>query len=110
MLTMHSVAAPSTASQRNKLPGRSSCFVLARGGITAELNRRDPVTAPTPGPTPIDEIGAEVDNQVAAPTELGTPTLQRAKTAQNRLRMEGWRQRRLSSKAKNPQKQKTKLS
>jgi hypothetical protein len=46
--------------------------------------------------------GTEVDNQVAAPTELGTPTMHRAKTAQKRVRMEGWRQRRPGSNAKNP--------
>jgi hypothetical protein len=43
-------------------------------------------------------------HQAAAPTESSTLTLQRARIAQNRLRLEGWRQRRLSSKAKNPQK------
>ena len=32
--------------------------------------------------------------------ELSTPTLQRATIAHNRLRMEGWRQRRLGSKAR----------
>ncbi len=63
--------------------------------LIAELIRRDQVTAPTPGPTPVEEIGAEVANQVAAPTELSTPTLQRATIAHKRLRMEGWRQRRL---------------
>jgi hypothetical protein len=36
----------------------------------------------------------EVDYQVAAPTELGTPTMHRATIAQPRVRMEGWRQRR----------------
>ena len=62
--------------------------------LIAELIRRDQVTAPTPGPTTVEEIGAKVANQVAAPTELRTPTLQRATIAQKRLRMEGWRQRR----------------
>ena len=41
----------------------------------------------------------EVDYQVAAPTELGTPTMHRATIAQQRVRMEGWRQERLSSRA-----------
>jgi hypothetical protein len=39
--------------------------------------------------------GTEVDNQVAAPTESSTPNLHRAIIAQQRVRMEGWRQRRL---------------
>src|ERR1700739_3586846 len=39
----------------------------------------------------------EVDNQVAAPTESSTPNLHRATIAQQRVRMEGWRQRRLGS-------------
>ncbi len=39
----------------------------------------------------------EVDYQVAAPTELGTPTMHRATIAQPRVRMEGWRQRRPGS-------------
>ena len=34
-----------------------------------------------------------VGYQVAAPTESRTPVLQRATTARQRLRMEGWRQR-----------------
>jgi hypothetical protein len=50
--------------------------------------------------------GAEIDYQVAAPTKLRTPTLQRATIAHKRLRMEGWRQRRLGPKAKNPSKEK----
>ena len=66
-----------------------------RDGIrTAELNRRDQVTAIVPGPVP-SKGGTEVDYQVAAPTELGTPTMHRAKIAQPRVRMEGRRQRRL---------------
>src|SRR5229473_2422268 len=44
--------------------------------------------------------GAEVDYQVAAPTESSTPNLHRATIAQQRVRMEGWRQRRLGSTAK----------
>jgi hypothetical protein len=43
--------------------------------------------------------GTEVDNQVAAPTESSTPTMHRAKIAQQRVRMEGWRQERLGSRA-----------
>ena len=43
-------------------------------------------------------MGAEVDSQVAAPAELRTPNLHRAKIAHQRVRMEGWRQRRLGSK------------
>jgi hypothetical protein len=45
--------------------------------------------------------GTEVDNQVAAPTESSTPNLHRATIAQQRVRMEGWRQRRLGSTEKN---------
>jgi hypothetical protein len=55
------------------------------------------------GPTPVEERGAEVDYQVAAPAEMGTPNWHRAKIAQKRVRMEGWRQRRLGSNARNPQ-------
>src|SRR6266403_375271 len=50
----------------------------------------------------------EVANQVAAPTELGTPTMHRATIAQPRVRMEGWRQRRPGSNGRNPQKGKEK--
>src|SRR5258706_16355572 len=52
--------------------------------------------------------GAKVDYQVAAPTELGTPTMHRTKIAQQRVRMEGWRQRRPGSNARNPQEGKRK--
>jgi len=41
--------------------------------------------------------GTEVDYQIAAPTESRTPNLHRATIAQQRVRMEGWRQRRLGS-------------
>ena len=44
--------------------------------------------------------GTEVDSQVAAPTESSTPNLHRAIIAPQRVRMEGWRQRRLGSNAK----------
>ena len=65
---------------------------------TAELNRRDQVTATGPGPVSF-ERGNEVDYQVAAPTESSTPNLHRATIAQQRVRMEGWRQERLGSRA-----------
>jgi hypothetical protein len=48
-------------------------------------------------------MGAKVDYQVAAPAEMRTPNLHRAKIAHKRVRMEGWRQRRLGSNARNPQ-------
>ena len=50
------------------------------------------------GPTPTETVGTEVDSQVAAPTETRTPNLHRATIAHQRVRMEGWRQRRLDSK------------
>jgi transposase len=43
------------------------------------------------------KTGAKVDYPVAAPTESSTPNLHRATIAQQRARMEGWRQRRLGS-------------
>jgi hypothetical protein len=71
-----------------------------RDGIrTAELNRRDQVTATSPGPVSFEKRGTEVDSQVAAPTETSTPNLHRATIAQQRVRMEGWRQERLGSRA-----------
>jgi hypothetical protein len=66
---------------------------------TAELNRRDQVTAANSWPSFHRKTGAEVDYQVAAPTESSTPTMHRAKIAQQRVRMEGWRQERLGSRA-----------
>jgi len=45
------------------------------------------------------ERGNEVDYQVAAPTESSIPTMHRATIAQQRVRMEGWRQERLGSRA-----------
>src|ERR1700694_2194525 len=61
-----------------------------RDGIrTTELNRRDQVTAAKSWPSFHRKTGAKVDYQVAAPTELGTPTMHRAKIAQPRVRMEG---------------------
>ena len=74
---------------------------------TADLDRRDQVTATTPGPVPF-ERGAEVDYQVAAPTESRTPKLHRATIAQQRVRMEGWRQRRLGSMENEEMKKKEK--
>ena len=66
---------------------------------TAELNRRVQVTATKSwGPTLTESVGEEVDSQVAAPTETRTPNLHRANIAHKRVRMEGWRQRRLGSK------------
>jgi len=59
---------------------------------TTELNRRDQVTAPNSWPSSRRETGAKVDNQVAAPTESRTPNWQRAKIAQQRLRMEAMSQ------------------
>src|ERR1700693_5426838 len=69
----------------------------------AELNRRVQVTATKSwGPTPTETVGTEVDYQVAAPTETRTPNWHRATMAQQRVRMEGWRQRRPGSNAKPP--------
>src|SRR6267378_3912516 len=80
-----------------------------RDGVrTTELNRRDQVTAAKSWPNFHRKTGAKVDNQVAAPTELGTPTMHRAKIAQPRVRMEGWRQKRPGSNVRNPQKGKRK--
>jgi hypothetical protein len=65
--------------------------------LTAELDRRVQVTATKSwGPTPTEQVGTEVD-QVAAPAETRTPNLHRANIAHQRVRMEGWRQRRLGS-------------
>jgi hypothetical protein len=82
-------------------PEERTRSIQERDGIrTAELNRRDQVTAPNSWPNFGRKTGAKVDYQVAAPTELGTPTVHRAKIAQPRVRMEGWRQRRPGSNAK----------
>jgi len=71
-----------------------------RDGIrTAELNRRDQVTATNSWPSFHRKTGAKVDYQVAAPTESSIPTMHRATIAQQRVRMEGWRQERLGSRA-----------
>ena len=66
---------------------------------TAELDRRDQVTATNSWPRFLRKRGTEVDNQVAAPTESSIPTMHRATIAQQRVRMEGWRQERLGSRA-----------
>ncbi len=80
-----------------------------REGIqTAELDRRDQVTATKSWPSSLREGGTEVDNQVAAPTESSTPNLHRATIAQPRVRMEGWRQRRLGSMGNNLEKEEIK--
>jgi hypothetical protein len=55
------------------------------------------VTATKSWPNFPSKEGSKVDNQVAAPTESRTPTLHRATIAQQRVRMEGWQQRRLGS-------------
>src|SRR6201984_2057931 len=69
-----------------------------RDGIpTAELDRRDQVTATKSWHRFLRKGGTEVDYQVAAPTESSTPNLHRATIAHQRVRMEGWRQRRLGS-------------
>src|ERR1700745_486597 len=50
-----------------------------RDGIqTAELDRRDQVTATKSWPSFLRKGGTEVDYQVAAPTESSTPNLHRA--------------------------------
>ena len=70
-----------------------------KNSIRSELNRRVQVTATKSwGPTLTEMVGEEVDSQVAAPSETRTPNLHRAKIAHQRVRMEGWRQRRLGSK------------
>lgn len=48
----------------------------------------------TRGPILTKEMGAQVNHQVAAPAETNTPHLHRAMIAQQRVRTEGWRQRR----------------
>src|SRR5260370_3910581 len=79
-----------------------------RDGIrTTERNRRDQVTAAKSWPSFRRKTGAEVDNQEAAPTELRTPTMHRAKIAQQRVRLDGWRQRRPGSDTSNPHERKS---
>jgi hypothetical protein len=67
---------------------------------TAELDRRDQVTAAKSWPSSLRKGGTEVDNQVAVATESSIPNLHRATIAQHRVRMAGWRQRRLGSTGK----------
>ena len=57
------------------------------------------MTAPNSWPGFHRKTGAKVDYQVAASTETSTPTMHRATIAQQRVRMEGWRQERLGSRA-----------
>jgi hypothetical protein len=45
---------------------------------TAELDRRDQVTATNSWPSSLRKEGTEVDSQVAAPNESSTPNLHRA--------------------------------
>ena len=59
------------------------------GTHTAELDRRDQVTATNSWPSSPSKRGAEVDYQVAAPTESSTPNLRRTTIPQQRVRMEG---------------------
>jgi len=47
-------------------------------------------------------------SQVAAPAEMRTPNMRRAEIAQQRVRMEGWRQRRPGSNQKTSDKKKKK--
>src|SRR6201993_3458406 len=60
-----------------------------RDGIpTAELDRRDQVTATKSWPSFLRKRGTEVDYQVAAPTETSTPNLHRATIAHKEC---GWK-------------------
>src|SRR5260370_32252699 len=78
--------------------GRKKSKEKKSDGIqAAELARRDQVTATNSWPNFPSREGSKVDNQVAAPTETSTPNLHRATIAQQRVRMEGWQQRRLGS-------------
>ena len=64
----------------------------------AELNRRVQVTATKSwGPTPTETVGTGVDYQVAAPLKREHPTSTERTIAHQRVRMEGWRQRRPGS-------------
>src|SRR5260370_42171232 len=78
----------------------------AKGIQTAELDRRDQVTATNSWPNFPSKEGSKVDNQEAAPTESSTPTLHRATIAHRRVRVEGGRQRRLGRMGKNGKKKK----
>src|SRR5258708_37442489 len=61
---------------------------------TAELDRRDQVTATNSWPNFPFKEGSKADYQVAAPTESSTPTLHGATIAHQRERMEGGRHKR----------------
>jgi hypothetical protein len=58
------------------------------GKLTAELNRRVQVTATKSWPDSPRTEDEEVDNQVAAPAETGTPNLHRAIIAHKEC---GWK-------------------
>jgi hypothetical protein len=58
--------------------------------------------------TRMNHCGTTTNNQVPVLTELGMPTMHRAKIAQPRVRMEGWRRRRPGSNARNLQEGKRK--
>ena len=79
-------------------------MVFKQPSSTAEIRR----LRLSPGPTSLLERGVEVDYQVAAPTESSTPNLHRATIAQQRVRMEGWRQRWLGSMGNNLEKEEIK--
>jgi len=80
----------------NGCKGKNSC--KGTGGCATDGSK-------PPGLAPAEETEAEVDYQVAAPTETRTPNVHRAKIAHKRVRMEGWRQRRLGSMATNSRKE-----
>jgi hypothetical protein len=84
-----------TGKGRKKEKSKKKKIPLEEWSQTAELDRRDQVTATNSWPSSPREGGTEVDNQVAAPAESSTPKLHRATIAQQRVRMEGWRQKRL---------------
>ena len=71
-------------------PGRERIYTEQLGS-TAEFRR----LRLSPSPTSLVKKEVEDANQVAAPTESRTPNWHRAKIAHTRVRMEGWRQRRL---------------
>ena len=82
-----------TSAEQQQSDERSSLTSLHEA---AELDRRVRVTATKSWPDfPRLTVGTEVDYQVAAPAETRTPTLHRANNRSQRVRMEGWRQRRL---------------
>ncbi len=98
-------AAAQAVGQRRSLrtAAQSICCRECRGVeedfSAAELNRRVQVTVAN-SQALFQSYGSEVDYQAAAPAETRTPNWHRAKSAHKRVRMEGWRQRRLGSQAK----------